>query len=272
MMKSYVSVSKIIASIAVIFVSVCGCAQSKKFSKLEILLLNDEPYEESNSEVISHIQNIDYEANHEKITDLLFDSGNLQLLDQLVEYFPDHRNYIIRGDAYVKNARVQQTMGLFMRSSVSSSLNEAKESYMRALELNNEDIYARGVLGFIYGESKEYEKAEKLFSEGLEIAPKNPLLYLALGQMYDQKEEYDNAIGYYQKIIEFTEDEVKKDFEDMNQYYHKLMKYYPGSLVKVKEEAENYLNKDYAKLGIKKENAGDRVAQTLFSRKRAEKP
>ena len=98
-MKSYVSVSKIIASIAVIFVSVCGCAQSKKFSKLEILLLNDEPYEESNSEVISHIQNIDYEANHEKITDLLFDSGNLQLLDQLVEYFPDHRNYIIRGDA-----------------------------------------------------------------------------------------------------------------------------------------------------------------------------
>ena len=50
------------------------------------------------------------------------------------------------------------------------------------------------------------------------------------------------------------------------------MKYYPGSLVKVKEEAENYLNKDYAKLGIKKENAGDRVAQTLFSRKRAEKP
>ncbi|MDR4498293.1 MAG: hypothetical protein MRK02_10300 [Candidatus Scalindua sp.] len=231
----------------------------------------EESFDESKSDFISHIEKIDYEENHQKFTNLIFKSGNLELLDQLVEYFPDHRNYIIRGDAYVKNARVQQTMGLFMRSSAASSLHEAKESYIKALELNNEDIYARGVLGYIYGENKEYDKAETLFNEGLEIAPKNPLLYLALGQLYDQKEEYDTAIGYYQKIIEFTEDEVKKDFEDINQYYHKLMKYYPDSLVKVKEEAEKYLTKDYAKLGIRNDDAEDQVAQTLFSRKRAEK-
>ena len=270
-MRSYLSVSGTIVSIAVIFVSVCGCAQSKKFSKLETLLLNDEPYDESTSEVISQIDKIDYEENHEKFTDLAFESGDLQLLDQLVEHFPDHRNYIIRGDAYVKNARVQQMMGLFMRSSIASSLNEAKESYLRALELNNEDIYARGVLGFIYGKNREYEKAKRLFNEGLKIAPKNPLLYLALGQMHDQMKEYGSAIGYYQKIMELTDDEVKKDFEDMNQYYHKLMKYYPDSLVKAKEAAEKYLNKDYKKLGIQKDKAEDPVAQTLVSHKRAEK-
>ncbi|GJQ58907.1 MAG: hypothetical protein D8M57_02185 [Candidatus Scalindua sp. AMX11] len=126
-------------------------------------------------------------------------------------------------------------------------------------------------LVFIYGENKEYEKAERLFIEGLEIAPKNPLLYLALGQMHDKRTEYSTAIGYYQKVIAFTDDEVKKDFEDMNQYYHKLMKYYPDSLVKAKEVAEKYLNRDYKKLGMQKDEAGeDPVVQTLASHKGAE--
>ncbi|GJQ58908.1 MAG: hypothetical protein D8M57_02190 [Candidatus Scalindua sp. AMX11] len=147
-MRSYLSVLGTLISVAVIIVSVCGCAQSGKFSKLETLLLNDELYDESQSEVITQIEKNDYEENHEKVTDLIFESGNLQLLDQLVENYPDYRNYIIRGDAYVKNARVQKMMGLFMKSSIASSLNEAKKSYLRALELNNEDIYARGVLGF----------------------------------------------------------------------------------------------------------------------------
>ncbi len=270
-MGSYLSIRGTIVSIAVIFVSVCGCAQSKKFGKLETLLLNDESYDESKSEVISQIEKNDYEENHEKFTNLIFESGNLQLLDQLVEYFPDYRNYIIRGDAYIKNARIQQMMGLFMRSSVTSSLNKAKESYLRALELNNGDIYARGVLGYIYGENKEYEKAERLFNEGLEIAPKHPLLYLALGQMHDKKTEYNTAIGYYQKIIKFTEDEVRKDFKDMNQYYHKLMKYYPDSLVKTKELAEKCLNKDYKKLGIQKDETEDSVEQALVTHKSTEK-
>ncbi|MFQ5687867.1 MAG: tetratricopeptide repeat protein [Candidatus Scalindua sp.] len=217
-------------------------------SKLEILILSDTGYEDSKSRAISYIEEIDYERYHEDIVNTIFNSGNLQLIDQLVEYFPnDFRNYIIRGDAYLKNAMMQQVIGIFMKSSAAVSFNKAKESYMKALELNNRDIYVIGILGFIYGENKEYDKAGELFNKGLEIAPNNPLLYMALGQMCDRKKEYIVAIDYYEKVLGFTEDEVEKAFEHMNQYYHKLMEFYPDSLAKVKEAARKCLKKDYKK-------------------------
>ncbi len=72
---------------------------------------------------------------------------------------------------------------------------------------------------------------------------------MALGQMYDRKKEYIIAIDYYEKVLGFTEGEVEKDFEHMNQYYHKLMGSYPDSLLKAKEEARKYLQKDYKKTG-----------------------
>ncbi len=117
---------------------------------------------------------------------------------------------------------------------------------MKALELNNRDIYALGVLSFLYGEEKEYEKAEKLLKKGIGFAPNNPLLHLALGEMHDRKKEYNAAIEYYQRVLKFTEDEVEEDFEHMNQYYHKLMGHFPNTLVKAKTEARIFLNKDLA--------------------------
>jgi tetratricopeptide (TPR) repeat protein len=138
---------------------------------------------------------------------------------------------------------VQQMIGIFMKSSAAASVNTAKESYMKALELNNRDIYALGVLSFMYGEDNEYDKAKELLHRGIEIAPNNPLLYLALGEMYDRKEEYNTAIDYYKRVLEFTEEEVKKDFEHMNQYYHTLVDYFPNSLEEAKGEAEKILNK-----------------------------
>jgi tetratricopeptide (TPR) repeat protein len=220
-------------------------------NKLERLVLDDDEYHNhAKSSAISCIESIDYERHHEEVVNIIFGSGNLSLIDQLVEYFPDDfRNYIVRGDAYLKNSMMQHLIGLFMKSSAEASVNKAKESYMKALELNNKDIYALGILGFIYGDNKEYDKAEELFNKGLEIAPNNPLLYMALGQMYDRMKEYHFAINYYEIILEFTEDEVEKDFEHMNQYYHKLMDYYPDSLAKTKEEARKYLKEDYKKIG-----------------------
>ena len=135
-----------------------------------------------------------------------------------------------------------------MKSSAAASVNKAKESYMKALELNNRDIYVLGVLAFLYGEEKEYGKAEELLNRGLGFAPNNPLLYLALGEMYDRKKEYNVAIDYYERVLEFTEDEVEKDFEHMNQYYHKLMGSFPNSLEKAKEEAGKFLKKDYKRI------------------------
>jgi len=248
-MKNYLLQFGTVVSIVTIVISLMGCAQTRALNKLERLVLDDDEYHShSKSNAISCIESIDYERYHEEVVNIIFNSGNLQLIDQLVEYFPgDFRNYIVRGDAYVKNAMMQQIIGFFMKSSVTASVNEAKESYMKALELNNRDIYALGVLSFLYGEEKEYDKAEELLNRGLEFAPNNPLLYMALGQMYDRKKEYNIAIDYYEKVLGFTEDEVEKDFAHMKQYYHKLMDFYPDSLLKAKEKAEKYLKKDYKK-------------------------
>lgn len=250
-MKNYLLQFGTVVSIVTILISLIGCAQTRALGKLERLVLDDDEYHShAKPNAISCIESIDYERYHEEVVNIIFNSGNLSLIDQLVEYYPaDYRNYIIRGDAYVKNAMMQQVIGIFMKSSVTSSFNTAKDSYIKALELNNRDIYVLGILGFLCGENKEYDKAEELFNKGLEIAPNNPLLYLALGQMCDRKKEYINAIDYYEKVLGFTEDEVENDFAHMNQYFHKLMGSYPDSLAKTKEEARKYLKKDYKKTG-----------------------
>ncbi|MHC4455078.1 MAG: tetratricopeptide repeat protein, partial [Planctomycetota bacterium] len=195
------------------------------------------------------------------IVNIIFNSGNLNLIDELVEYFPgDYRNYIISGDAYIKNAMMQQMMGLFMKSSAATSLKKAKKRYMKALELNNEDIYVLGILSFMYGEENEYDKAQKLLNRGLELAPNNPLLYLALGEMYDRKKEYAIAIDYYRRVLEFSEDEVEKDFEHMNQYYHKLIDYFPNSLEEAREEARKIIKK----LEVKQHDKGMTDMKTVM--------
>ena len=250
-MKKYLLQFGTVAGIVTILISLIGCAQNRALNRLERLVLEDDGYHsDAKSNVISSIESIDYEKYHEEIVNIIFNSRNLDLIDQLVEYFPDDfRNYIVRGDTYLRNSMMQQVIGVFMKSSVTATFNKAKDSYMKALELNNRDVYVLGVLGFIYGENKEYDKAEELFNKGLEIAPNNPLLYLALGQMFDRMKEYDIAINYYETILEFTEDEVEKDFEHMNQYYHKLVDSYPDTLAKTKEKARKNLKKNYRRIG-----------------------
>ena len=251
MKKKYLLQIGTVAGVVTILISLIGCAQTRALNKLERLVLDDDEYHShAKSNVISSIESIDYERHHEEVVNIIFDSDNLGLMDQLVEYFPDdYRNYIVRGDAYLRNSFFQKKIGILMKSSVTASVNTAKDSYMKALELNNRDIYTIGILGYIYGNNEEYGKAEELFNKGLEIAPNNPLLYLALGQMYDRKKEYITAIDYYEKVLGFTEEEVEKDFEHMNQYYHKLMDSYHDSLAKAKEKARKCLKMNYRRTG-----------------------
>ena len=254
-MRNNLSKSGTVAVIITILISLIGCAQTRTLHKLEELILDENEYDHSHSKsnVICCIESIDYERKHEEIINIIFNSGNLDLINEFVEYFQgDYRNYIIRGDAYLKNAMMQQMIGVFMKSSATASINKAKESYMQALELNNRDIYALGVLSFLYGEEKEYDKAEELLNRGLGFAPNNPLLYLALGEMYDRKKEYTISIDYYEKVLEFTEDEVEKDFEHMNQYFHKLMDHFPNSLEKARNDAEMILKR----LDVKQDGKG----------------
>jgi tetratricopeptide (TPR) repeat protein len=243
-MTNYLLRCGTVAGLITVLVSLIGCAQTRALNELEKLVLDDIEYDHCELKAIRCIESIDYESNHEKITNIIFNSGNLNLIDLLVENYPgDYRNHIIRGDAYIKNAMMQQMLGFFMKSSAKVSFKKAKECYMKALALNNRDIYVLGILSFMYGEENEYDKAKELLHRGLKFAPNNPLLYLALGEMYDRKGEYNTAIDYYKRVLEFTDDEVEKDFEHMNQYYHTLVDYFPNSFEEAREEAKKIIKK-----------------------------
>ena len=260
-MGNFLSKYGTIAGIITILVLLIGCARNRALNKLEKLILDADEFEHCDLKEICCIESIDFERNHEGIVNIIYNSGNLNLIDELVEYFPgDYRNYIISGDAYIKNAMMQQMMGLFMKSSAAASLKKAKERYMKALELNDRDIYVLGILSFMYGEANEYDKAQELLNRGLELTPNNPLLYLALGEMYDREKEYTIAIGYYKRVLEFSENEVEKDFEHMNQYFHKLIDYFPNSFEEAREEASKIIKK----LEVKQHDKGMADMKTVM--------
>jgi hypothetical protein len=114
MKKKYLLQFGTVAGVVTILISLIGCAQTRALNKLERLVLDDDEYHShAKSNVISSIESIDYERYHEEVVNIIFDSGNLGLMDQLVEYFPDDfRNYIVRGDAYLRNSMMQQLIGI----------------------------------------------------------------------------------------------------------------------------------------------------------------
>ena len=135
MKKKYLLQFGTVAGIVTILISLIGCAQNRALNRLERLVLDDDGYHsDAKSNVISSIESIDYERYHEEVVNIIF-KGNLDLIDQFVEYFPDdYRNYIVRGDAYLRNSFMQKKIGILMKSSVTASVNTAKDSYMKALD------------------------------------------------------------------------------------------------------------------------------------------
>ena len=122
MKKKYLLQFGTVAGVVTILISLIGCAQTRALNKLERLVLDDDEYHShAKPNVISSIESIDYERHHEEVVNIIFDSDNLGLMDQLVEYFPDdYRNYIVRGDAYLRNSFMQKKIGILMKSSVTA--------------------------------------------------------------------------------------------------------------------------------------------------------
>ncbi|MEW6088719.1 MAG: tetratricopeptide repeat protein [bacterium] len=102
---------------------------------------------------------------------------------------------------------------------------EAIESYRKALEKNSGDIISVNyALGKLYSEVKNYELAEKYFSDVIRVDVNNIDALLQLGNVEDLQEKSGDAIQTFQKIISIEPKNIKARLQLASIYTKNKMK------------------------------------------------
>ncbi len=85
-------------------------------------------------------------------------------------------------------------------------IEEAKQAYRNALQLNPAHAGAASNLGALLTDNDELEEAEQLFSAALEHAPANVNLRINYGKLFAEKDEHTAAIVQYQIAVPLAPD------------------------------------------------------------------
>ena len=72
-----------------------------------------------------------------------------------------------------------------------------------------QDINIKSSLAMLYHKKKDYEKAEKMYKEILELYPKNTKALFYLGGLYKNQKRYDDALKYLNLYIEVKKTDPK---------------------------------------------------------------
>ncbi len=81
------------------------------------------------------------------------------------------------------------------------------------------------LLGSIYIDRKELDKAEKYLKEAVELIPYQPLVYLALGKLYIEKEDYVLAKENLEKAISMNPDLKPGVLDTLGNLYYEFGEY-----------------------------------------------
>ena len=81
------------------------------------------------------------------------------------------------------------------------------------------------LLGSIYIDRKELDKAEKYLKEAVELIPYQPLVYLALGKLYIEKEDYALAKENLEKAISMNPDLKPGVLDTLGNLYYEFGEY-----------------------------------------------
>lgn len=98
------------------------------------------------------------------------------------------------------------------------NLNKAEEAYLKAIEIYKEIEVTRFLnatynLGFIYKEKGQLDKTEEMFLKYIERNKKNlnPQAFLELGEIYEEKNNREQAKEYLQKAVDIIKDTASKE-------------------------------------------------------------
>ena len=85
-------------------------------------------------------------------------------------------------------------------------------NYLKALEINNQNIPSMCELGALYIKEKNYDGAQKYFELALRNDPNHKKANLGLGTVYMKKNDFRNGYNFINKatgLIRFSEDGVE---------------------------------------------------------------
>ena len=127
------------------------------------------------------------------------------------------------------NQTVQLTFDQAIKHHKENDLNEAKNLYLKVIEIDRNHEDAHNNLGIIFSNSGDLEKAKSCFEKVLTINPKNFNAYNNIGNIFKELGDIENAIAYAAKMAELEDYQVK--------YYGQKLS--PEELL-IKELLENF--------------------------------
>ena len=109
------------------------------------------------------------------------------LVEQLVRAAPAeaYYAYVAAGTAYASNEKVDEAMQMFDR----------------AIELDPDRIVAFTERGYAESQLKQYEQAEATVRRAIDVAPDAVEGYWAMAQVFDQGNEFDSALRWYEDVL-----------------------------------------------------------------------
>ena len=91
-------------------------------------------------------------------------------------------------------------------------VEEAIDSYKRAIFLKSDYVQAYNNLGILYKDRQEYEDAIEMFKKAISLKSDYVQAYNNLGSLYKDRQEYEDAIEMFTKVKELQPDNHKSYF------------------------------------------------------------
>jgi tetratricopeptide (TPR) repeat protein len=116
--------------------------------------------------------------------------------------------------------RAHYYLGLtYLLKDGTARLNDAREEFKVELAENPDEFFANYYLGVIYAIEREWDLAIKLLQKASLIQPDNPDPYFHLGQAYQSKENYVQAIEVLRKSIALNPQLSHNDYQVTSAHY-----------------------------------------------------
>jgi tetratricopeptide (TPR) repeat protein len=150
-----------------------------------------------------------------KLADNILSALNVSTVQEITKSFtsnPDAYEYYLKGN-YRFNIRKNAEDVILARGLI-----------RKAIELDDNLIEAKSLLGWTYVKMGEYDKALQIYSETLkqveeiEGFQKTPSILYNIGSVYQQKGDFNKALEYVKRSIEIDEQLGKKQKVERSQY------------------------------------------------------
>ncbi|MGM0609429.1 MAG: tetratricopeptide repeat protein [Candidatus Muiribacteriota bacterium] len=179
------------------------------------------------------------------------------LVSKIYQSTGDDKIYMVLGALYSKEGFKNKALSAY------KSIPDDSENYTNASATS----------AFIHADNKNYKKAVSILKKALEVNPKNSLLLITLGNIYEEQQEYEKAVNTYKKGLDFASEDDR-----LWSFYYRLGVVYDKQNNKEKSiemmkkalnlkpdnpDTLNYLGYTYADMGINLDQAEEMILKAL---------